>query len=50
VLSVNLAELRDLRVLDGRTVRTGLFKEPVQGPVLALREMTQFEALPAPAE
>jgi MOSC domain-containing protein YiiM len=37
VLSVNLAELRDLRVLDGRTVRTGLFKEPVEGPVLALR-------------
>jgi MOSC domain-containing protein YiiM len=45
VLSVNLAELRDLRVLDGRTVRTGLFKEPVEGPVLALRAGLEGDAV-----
>ena len=37
MLSVNVARLRDLRVLDGRTIRTGLFKEPVAGPVMARR-------------
>jgi MOSC domain-containing protein YiiM len=34
---VNVAELRDFRVLDGRTIRTGLFKEPVSGSVMARR-------------
>jgi MOSC domain-containing protein YiiM len=32
---VNVARVRDLVVLDGRTVRTGLFKKPVSGPVMA---------------
>jgi MOSC domain-containing protein YiiM len=45
VLSVNLAELRDLRVLDGRTVRTGLFKEPVDRRVRALRAGLEGDAV-----
>lgn len=32
---MNVARVRDLVVLDGRTVRTGLFKKPVSGPVMA---------------
>src|SRR5215210_771270 len=34
VVSVNVAELRELAVLDGRSVRTGLFQEPLTGPVM----------------
>ncbi len=32
---MNVARVRDFRVLDGRTIRTGLFKKPVSGPVMA---------------
>jgi len=37
VISVNVARVRDFRVLDGRTIRTGLFKKPVSGLVMARR-------------
>ena len=43
--SVNVAELRTLRVLDGREVRTGLFKEPVEGPVMALESGLEGDAI-----
>jgi MOSC domain-containing protein YiiM len=46
---VNLAELRELRVLDGRMVRTGLFKEPVAGSVLARPEGLEGDAIGDPS-
>jgi MOSC domain-containing protein YiiM len=49
LLSVNLAELRDLRVLDGRTIRTGIFKEPVPGPVMARRDGLEGDAIGDPS-
>jgi MOSC domain-containing protein YiiM len=42
---VNVARLRDFRVLDGRTIRTGLFKEPVSGPVVARRNGLEGDAI-----
>jgi MOSC domain-containing protein YiiM len=45
VASVNVAELRTLRVLDGRKVRTGLFKEPVEGPVFATESGLEGDAI-----
>jgi MOSC domain-containing protein YiiM len=49
VLSVNVAQLRDFRVLDGRTIRTGLFKEPVAGPVMARRDGLAGDAIGDPS-
>jgi MOSC domain-containing protein YiiM len=46
---VNLGELRELRVLDGRTVRTGLFKEPVARPVCARREGLDGDSIGDPS-
>ena len=46
---MNIAELRELRVLDGRTVRTGLFKEPVAGPVSARRQGLEGDAIGDPS-
>jgi MOSC domain-containing protein YiiM len=45
VVSVNVAELRTLRVLDGRKIRTGLFKEPVDGPVMARETGLEGDAI-----
>ena len=49
MLSVNVARLRDLRVLDGRTIRTGLFKQPVAGPVMARRLGLEGDAIGDPS-
>jgi MOSC domain-containing protein YiiM len=49
VLSVNVAQLRDFRVLDGRTIRTGLFKEPVAGPVMASRDGLEGDSIGNPS-
>jgi MOSC domain-containing protein YiiM len=49
VLSVNVARLREFRVLDGRTIRTGLFKEPVDGPVMARRGGLEGDAIGDPS-
>ena len=45
---MNVAQLRDFRVLDGRTIRTGLFKEPVAGPVMARHGGLEGDAIGDP--
>lgn len=45
LISVNVTELRELTVLDGRTVKTGLFKQPAAGPVMVRRDGLEGDSI-----